>query len=141
MSWHCCFLYCWHCCHFFKKNLKKFFLTFIDSTTNQNPIEKANMFLSKEATNKDQSLKMQMILSLDKSDSSNSEKFGKNPIFLVIKKVILQSQNPFQRISWFIVTKVQLQLEKLKTMQFILTMPYLDKSYWQVIVQTSIIII
>ena len=116
-------------------------MTFIDSTTNQNPIEKANMFLSKEATNKDQSLKMQMILSLDKSDSSNSEKFGKNPIFLVIKKVILQSQNQFQRISWFIVTKVQLQLEKLKTMQFILTMPYLDKSYWQVIVQTSIIII
>ena len=32
------------------------------------------MFLSKEATNKDQSLKMQMILSLDKSDSSNTEK-------------------------------------------------------------------
>ena len=32
------------------------------------------MFLSKEATNRDQSLKMQMMLSLDKSDSSNTEK-------------------------------------------------------------------
>ena len=38
----------------------------------------------------DQSLKMQMMLSLDKSDSSNSEKFWKENVFLVIKKVILQ---------------------------------------------------
>ena len=30
------------------------------------------MFLSKEATNKDHSLKMQMMLSLDKESSSNS---------------------------------------------------------------------
>ena len=33
------------------------------------------LYLSKEATNKDQSLKMQMMLSLDKEDSgNNSEK-------------------------------------------------------------------
>ena len=32
------------------------------------------MFLSKEATNKDQSLKMQIMLSLDKDVSPNSEK-------------------------------------------------------------------
>ena len=40
------------------------------------------MLLKKEATNKDQSLKMQMLLSLDKSDSSNSEKkLEKNGFF------------------------------------------------------------
>ena len=39
------------------------------------------MLLKKEATNKDQSLKMQMLLSLDKSDSSNSEKMEKNGFF------------------------------------------------------------
>ena len=66
-------------------------MAFIASPTNQNQIQKANiMFLSKEATNMDQSLKMQMMLSLDKSDSSNSEKFWKENVFLVIKKVILQ---------------------------------------------------
>ena len=32
------------------------------------------MFLSKEGTNKDQSLKMQTMLSLDKCDSSNAQK-------------------------------------------------------------------
>ena len=32
------------------------------------------MFLSKEATNKDQNLKMQMMLSLNKASSSNSDK-------------------------------------------------------------------
>ena len=32
------------------------------------------MYLSREATNKDQSLKMQMLLSLDKDDSNNTEK-------------------------------------------------------------------
>ena len=56
-------------------------MIFIACTTNQNPIQKANMmFLSKKAANKDQSLKMQM-LSLDKDDSSNSEKIGKKPGF------------------------------------------------------------
>ena len=35
------------------------------------------MYLSKEVTYKDQSLKMQMILSLDKDDTSNSEKIWK----------------------------------------------------------------
>ena len=54
---------------------KYIFLIFIASTTNQNPIWKANMmFLSKEATNKDQNLKMQMMLSLNKASSSNSDK-------------------------------------------------------------------
>ena len=49
------------------------------STSNQNPVKKANiMFLSIKATNIDQSLKMQMILSLDKDDSSN---FGKKRVF------------------------------------------------------------
>ena len=52
-------------------------MIFISSSTNQNPIQKANMFLSNEATNKDQSLKMQMMLSLDKDDSTNSEKIWK----------------------------------------------------------------
>ena len=57
-------------------------MAFIASATNQNPIQKVNMmFLSKAATNKDQSLKMQMMLSLDKSDSSNSEKFWKEHVF------------------------------------------------------------
>ena len=39
------------------------------------------MFLSKEATNKDQSLKIQMLLALDKSDSSNSEGIWKKCFF------------------------------------------------------------
>ena len=39
------------------------------------------MFLSKEATDKDQSLKMQVMLSLDKDDSSNSEKIWKKNNF------------------------------------------------------------
>ena len=69
-----------------KKNLK----LFIASTTVQNPVQKANMFLSKEATNKDQSLKMQMMLSLDKTYSTSTEKIWKKIFFLVIKKVILQ---------------------------------------------------
>ena len=58
-------------------------MTFTASTTDQNPIQKVNMMLlRKEATNKDQSLKMQMLLSLDKSDSSNSEKkLEKNGFF------------------------------------------------------------
>ena len=78
-------------CHFLKKDCKIFFLIFIASTTDQNPIQKANMmFLSKEAANKDQSLKMQM-LSLDKDDSSNSEKnWKKTWLFLETKNAILQ---------------------------------------------------
>ena len=39
------------------------------------------MFLSKGATDKDQSLKMQVMLSLDKDDSSNSEKIWKKNNF------------------------------------------------------------
>ena len=40
------------------------------------------MYLSKEATNKDQSLKLQMMLSLDKEDTSNnSEKNWKKCVF------------------------------------------------------------
>ena len=59
-----------------------YFLIFIASSINQNPIQKANMiFLSKEATNKDQSPKMQMMLSLDKESASNSEKIWKKKVF------------------------------------------------------------
>ena len=48
------------------------------------------MFLSKEAANKDQSLKMQM-LSLDKDDSPNFEKnWKKTLLFLETKNAILQ---------------------------------------------------
>ena len=73
-------------------------MTFIASTTNQNPIQKANMmFLSKEATNKDQSLKMQMMLSLDKDISTNSEKNWKKMAFLETKEVILHQENKFSR--------------------------------------------
>ena len=56
---------------------------FIASAVKQNPIQKANMmYLSKEATNKDQSFKMQMVLSLDKEDTSNnSEKNWKKCVF------------------------------------------------------------
>ena len=61
--------------------LKKFLKLFIASTTVQNPVQKANMFLSKEATNKDQSLKMQMMLSLDKTYSTNTEKIWKKKFF------------------------------------------------------------
>ena len=65
-------------------------MTFIACTTNQNTIQKVNMMLlSKEATNKNQCFKIQMLLSLDKSDSSNSEKIWKKTFFLEIKKVIL----------------------------------------------------
>ena len=39
------------------------------------------MFLSKKATKKDQNLKMQMMLSLDKESSSNSEKMWKKMEF------------------------------------------------------------
>ena len=50
-------------------------MIFIASATNQSPIQKANMmFLSKEAKNKDQSLKMKTMLSLDKDESLNAEK-------------------------------------------------------------------
>ena len=51
------------------------------------------MYLSKEATNKDQSLKLQMMLSLDKEDTSNnSEKIRKKIASLETKKGILQSK-------------------------------------------------
>ena len=44
------------------------------------------MFLSKEATNKNQNLKMQMMLSLDKESSSNSDKIWKKNGVLKKKK-------------------------------------------------------
>ena len=57
------------------KKSKILSLIAIASTVNQNPVQKANiMYLSKEATNKDQSLKMQMLLSLDKEETNSSEK-------------------------------------------------------------------
>ena len=69
------------------------------------------MFLSKEATNKDQSLKIQMILSLDKDDSSNTEKIGKRMVFLEIKIVISLLKNPiFLKMPWCAAIKVQFQL-------------------------------
>ena len=61
------------------------------STSNQNPVKKAHiMFLSIKATNINQSLKMQMILSLDKDDSSSFGKKWKKTGFLGTKNVILQ---------------------------------------------------
>ena len=52
------------------------------SNTNQNPIQKANMmYLSKGATNKDQSLKIQMIVSIIKDESSNTDKIWKKNRF------------------------------------------------------------
>ena len=62
-------------------------MNFIASTTNQNPIQKANMmFLSKKATNKDQGLKIQILLSLDKRDFSNSKRIWKKNVFFVDQK-------------------------------------------------------
>ena len=49
------------------------------------------MFLSKEATNKDQSFKMKIMLSHDKMFQQILKKFGKkNPAFLETEKLILQ---------------------------------------------------
>ena len=83
-------------------------------------------FLSKEATNKDQILKMQMMLSLYKDDSSNSQKLWKKNVFFEIKKVILQLRNQTSlKILWYIVIREQFLL--LDIMQFILTMWSLHK--------------
>ena len=69
-------------------------MVFIASTTNQDPIQKASMmFLSKKAKDKNQSLKMQMMLSLDKDDSSNSQKIWKKMVFLETKNVIVRLRN------------------------------------------------
>ena len=83
-------------------------MIFISSSANQNPIQKANMFLSNEATNKDQSLKIQMMLSLDKDDSTNSEKIWKTKGFFGDQKDDFTIKKPqiFQRIPWFVVIKV-----------------------------------
>ena len=50
------------------------------------------MFLSKEATYKDQSLQIQMMLSFDKESSNNSEKVWEKKFFEGTKKRILQLQ-------------------------------------------------
>ena len=68
------------------------------------------MFLSKEATDKDQSLKMQVMLSLDKDDSSNSEKIWKKKTSFETKMLILQQNDQSWKIPWFIVIKVQFRL-------------------------------
>ena len=61
-----------HSLIYLKKKSNFFF--YIVSAINPNPIQEVNMmYLSREATNKDQSLKMQMLLSLDKDDSNNTE--------------------------------------------------------------------
>ena len=66
-----------------KNEIKKNNLFFIASAVTQTPIQKVDMmYLSKEATNEDQSLKIQMVLSLDKKDTSNnSEKICKKMFF------------------------------------------------------------
>ena len=46
------------------------------------------MYLSKGATNKDQSLKIQMMVSIIKDESSNAEKIWKKPGFLKTKKMV-----------------------------------------------------
>ena len=59
------------------------------SNTNQNPIQKANMmYLSKGATNKYQNLKIQMMVSIIKNESSNAEKIWKITGFLKAKKMV-----------------------------------------------------
>ena len=69
------------------------------------------MFLSKEATNKDQSLKMQIMLSLDKDVSPNSEKkLEKNGIFGDQRGDFTSKKQIFQKIPLFIVMKVQFRL-------------------------------
>ena len=87
-------------------------MTFIASATNQNPIQKANMMLlSKEATNKDQSLKMQMMLSLDKDISTNSEnKLEKNGFFGDQRGDFTSKTQIFQKIPLFVIMKVQFRL-------------------------------
>ena len=69
-------------------------MIFIASTTNQNPIQRANMFLSKEATYKDQSLQMQMMLPFDKESSNNSEKVWKKKVFWGGQKEDFTITNP-----------------------------------------------
>ena len=70
------------------------------------------MYLSKEATNKDQSLKLQMMLSLDKEDTSNnSEKIRKKIASLETKKEILQSKKLiFLKIRYYIAIRALSQL-------------------------------
>ena len=52
------------------------------------------MFLSKEATYKDQSLQMQMMLSFDKESSNNSEKVWKKKVFWGGQKEDFTITNP-----------------------------------------------
>ena len=64
------------------KKSKILSLIFIASTINLSPVQKANiLYLTKEATNKDQNLKMQMLLSLDKEETNSSEKMWKKYVF------------------------------------------------------------
>ena len=52
---------------------------FIAATSNSNSLSKVNiMYLSKEATEKDRQMKIQMFMSIDNSDSSPSEKIWVN---------------------------------------------------------------
>ena len=55
---------------------------FIAATSNSNSLSKVNtMYLSKEATEKDRQMKMQMFMSTDNSDSSPSEMIWVNNSF------------------------------------------------------------
>ena len=55
--------------------MKDDFNFFIVATSNSNSLSKVNtMYLSKEATEKDRQMKMQMLMTIDNNDSSASEK-------------------------------------------------------------------
>ena len=103
------------------KKIKKQFIV-IASAVNQNPIQKSNlMYLSKEATDKDQNHKMKTNLSLDNEDpANNSEKIWNSNGFFGTKKGILLSKKLISlKRHWSIVTREQFQLLKREIMQFI----------------------
>ena len=69
------------------------------------------MFLSIKATNNNQSLKMQIILSLDRDDSSNfRKKMEKKRFFWDQKGDFTIKKQIFCKILWFIVIKIQFEL-------------------------------
>ena len=71
------------------------------------------MFLSKEATYKDQSLQMQMMLSFDKESSNNSEKVWKKKVFWGGQKedfTITNPNFPEDLLVYCTVIKAQFQL-------------------------------
>ena len=71
------------------------------------PIQKANMmYLSKEATNKDQTLKMQMLLSSNDKELQTLKKYDQEMVFLVTKRVNSQfTKLIFLKIHSYIVIR------------------------------------